>query len=203
MNQCGAEIRFVMDCRKENGMIDTTDDRQLVHIRFSLRVNENNIGRLKHAVGKELRKGIKRLILSINTLGGLWDPAFEAYKYLKETGAEVATHNSCKVGSAAIVIFCAGGQRTCTSKSLFIFHPVDLGEERRSSVSQELIDEYDRRIAKVIAESCGRVNDDALSVIKGRCKFNAEEALDFGLVHKIQDTLGTKRTREIQIEDTF
>ncbi len=184
-------------------MIDTTDDGQLAHIRFSCRVNEHTIDRLRDAMEKKLAKGIKRFVLSMCTTGGDWDPAFEAHRYLKRSGAEIITHNYYFVGSAAIIIFCAGTQRTCVRKGQFKFHPALIREEGRSIVTQEEVDKYDRRIARVIAESCGQDDDDALLVIKENCKFNSEEALDFGLVDRIQDTLGTKGTREVQIEDTL
>ena len=74
-------------------MIDTTDDGQLAHIRFFCRVNKNTVGRLKDVMEKKLTKGIKRFVLSMCTTGGNWNSAFEAYGYLKRTGAELFTHN--------------------------------------------------------------------------------------------------------------
>ena len=146
----------------------------------------------------------------MNTKGGQWDFAFEAYEYLKKIRAEVITHNYCHVWSSAIVIFCAGAQRTCTSRSVFKFHPT-LVPAQAPNIPQKDIDLNDTRIARVIAKSCGQTEDDALRLIKGESKFNvlerkknyfrfnSEEALSFNLVHRIQDTLSTKGTREIQI----
>jgi len=184
-------------------MIDTTDNRQLAYIRFFCGVNKNTVGRLKDAMEKKLTKGIKRFVLSMCTTGGDWDPAFEAYEYLKKTGAEVITHNHHYVGSAAIIIFCAGRQRTCVRKGQFKFHPVLIRKEGRPFVVQEVVDKYNRCIARVIADSCGQDENVALLAIEQSLQLDSENALDFGLVHKIQDTLGTKRTREVQIEDGF
>lgn len=184
-------------------MIDTTNDTQLAYIRFFCGVNKNTVGRLKDAIEEKLAKGIKRFVLSMCTTGGDWDPAFEVYEYLKKIRAEVITHNHRYVCSAAIIIFCAGRQRTCASKGWFKFHPVLVRKEGKPCVTQEEVDQYNRCIARAIADSCGQDENDALSAIEEKLQLDSEKALDFGLVHKIQDRLGTKRTREVQIEDTF
>ncbi len=41
-----------------NGMIDTTDGRQLAYIRFFYGVNEYTVGRLRDIMEKKLAKGI-------------------------------------------------------------------------------------------------------------------------------------------------
>lgn len=183
--------------------MDTTDDGELAYIRFFCKVNKNTVDRLKDAMEEKQKKGIKRFVLSMCTTGGDWPPAFEAYEYLKETGAEVITHNHHYVGSAAIIVFCAGTQRTCVRKGQFKFHPVLIREEGRAIVAQEKVDQYNRRIARAIADSCGQDERDALLVIEQEIQLNSENALDFGLVHKIQDKLSAKRTREVHIEDRF
>jgi ATP-dependent protease ClpP protease subunit len=76
-------------------------------------------------------------------------------------------------------------------------------EEGRSIVPQEEVDKYNRLIARVIADSCGQDENDALLVIEQKLQLNSENTRDFGLVHKIQYTLSKKRTGEVQIEDGF
>lgn len=181
----------------------TSDDKQVAHIRFFCKVNENTVGRLKDAIEKELTNGIKRFVLSMRTTGGDWRPAFEAYEYLKKIRAEVITHNCHYVGSAAIIIFCAGKQRTCVSKGKFKFHPVLIREEGRPLVDKDVVDKYNRCIARIIADSCDQDQDTTLLVIKNKVQLSSEEALDFRLVHKIRDTLSTKGGKEVQIGDEF
>jgi ATP-dependent Clp protease protease subunit len=180
-----------------------------VYIRFFAGINPKSVNVLMQQVEQKLKEGVERFVVVISSPGGQVSSGISAYNFLKGIPAEVATHNFGSIDSAAVVLYCAGGERFSVPHARFLIHGIGFNAAANERFNEKLLEEriaslrIDRQnISRVIADNTGNemkvVEEDMLKGIT----LSAEEAKDYGLVHEIKSELFEKGAEIISITDT-
>jgi ATP-dependent protease ClpP protease subunit len=146
-----------------------------------------------NVIDQAMKSGQTSFILLISSPGGNVFHGLSAYNYLKGIPADITTHNFGSVDSIGVVLYCAGKTRLSVPTARFLLHgisaqfpgPVSLEEkqleERLKSLQIDL-----QNIAKVIASTTGKSQDEVIQAMRDRTTLNPEEAKSWGLVHEIK-----------------
>lgn len=132
--------------------------------------------------------------------------AFGAYHEISSIAdVELHTHNSGAVDSAAILLFLTGRRRTASPSSAFMFHQTVwtfnvIGQTRTQidDVSRWLRI-YDGYMAEAIAAGSRLSVDDAKRMMREGASLTAQEALEVGLVHAVENMRTARNIRSWQI----
>ncbi|REJ81943.1 MAG: hypothetical protein DWQ44_13585 [Bacteroidetes bacterium] len=165
-------------------------------IRFLAPVNNQTADLLISAVDNLLAQGTKKLRLLISTPGGSVFHGLSIYNFIKGLPIETDTYNFGSVDSIGVVIFSAGKKRYSVPHSRFLIHGVKFNISGQLSIDEKQLEEYlkglqidQANIAKVIADTCGKTIERIYSDMHNRTTLSPQEAIDYGLVHSIQDDL--------------
>ena len=182
------------------------DKNKTVYIKFSVRVDFNSIERMTHQILEQLSLGVDKFIILISSPGGNVLAGISGYNFLRGIPAEVIMHNYGSVDSIATVMYCAGSTRYCVPHATFTLHGVTLDIKSHFTFSEKTLKERvsslgaDREImSRVIADNTGR--DLAIvehEILEG-IVLNSDQALEYGLVHKIKVELFETGAKVIEI----
>jgi ATP-dependent protease ClpP protease subunit len=162
-------------------------------IKFFAPIIDVTINALMNVIDQAMKSGQTSFILLISSPGGNVFYGLSAYNYLKGIPADITTHNFGSVDSIGVVLYCAGKTRLSVPTARFLLHgisaqfpgPVSLEEkqleERLKSLQIDL-----QNIAKVIASTTGKSQDEVIQAMRDRTTLNPEEAKSWGLVHEIK-----------------
>ena len=165
------------------------------HIKFFAAVDQSTIGRLMTAVEQKLKEGIGRFVLLISSPGGNVFDGLSAYNFLRGIPAEVVTHNFGSADSIASVIYCAGAKRLCAPQGRFLLHGIgfDVQGARfdEKMLEERVKDLRDQResISKIVSEASGQPLERVEQDILQGTVLNAQDAVEYGLVHAIKSQL--------------
>ena len=166
---------------------------QETYVRLTAPITPQSTERLLQVIDQKHQSGIKRLNLLLSTPGGSVAHGIALYNFLQGIPMEVATHNFGTVDSIGIIIFCAGTQRYSVSHARFFLHPVGLDIVGPTRVDEHWLLEHTQslkidqtNIARIIAVTTGRDEVATLEEIGARKTLDPEQAIDYGLVTKIQ-----------------
>lgn len=130
----------------------------------------------------------------ITSQGGAVLPMFGMYDALKlaqKAGVKITTVVFGYAASAAAVLLQAGDRRLATQHSRILLHEVSqvyFGQERASDAeesAQEMI-KINNILLQMVADRCGRSFEELKTLTHKRdAWFDAEEALEFGLIDEI------------------
>jgi ATP-dependent Clp protease, protease subunit len=167
-------------------------------IRFMAPVHAMTADSLLRAIDRRISQGVDRINLLIATPGGTVFHGLSIYNYLRGAPVEVHTYNFGSVDSIGVVLFCAGSMRFSVPHSRFLIHGVRMNFSGQISMDEKQLDEHQksldidqRNIARVIASTCEKTEDQVMEKMQDRTTFDPEEAKLFGLVHEIKSDLVT------------
>lgn len=173
-----------------------TNPTQTVYITFFATVDGPSTNALMDIINTKLQQNTNRFVLILSSPGGSVFHGLSLYNYLSGIPAEVDTHNFGSVHSIAVPIYLAGQRRFSVSNARFLIHPVatifsanDKYEEKQLEERLKGVRIDDQNIASVIAERTGKAVDQIIAAMRDRTTLNPKDALAFGLVHEIKDTL--------------
>ncbi len=176
--------------------VPETDSARIVNIRFMGKVNAASVNRLMQIVDNELAIGrVEEIDILISSTGGDTGSGIAAYNYLRALpgSIKVKTHNLSAIASAAILLFCAGKERSTSPIAQFTIHQgsndmngsmLTYDKFRETS---EWMKSYNEMSEQIIA-ACTKRN--IAEVTKRHLEgavFNSREAKEWGLVHSIRD----------------
>ena len=175
------------------------EQKKEAYINFQADINGPSVGRLTNAVQTGLSEGVERFIILISSSGGQVSPGIAAYNFLRGIPAKVITHSYGVIDSMAVVLFLAGEERYCVPHARFLLHGVGFTVSQPIRFEEKQLDErmkglmIDRKnIAKIISERCGRGSTDVEADMLEVKTLTSEEAIEYGLVHKIKTELMPK-----------
>lgn len=170
--------------------------KKTTYIKFFAPVDQKSINALVSAVTHKIPKGIQRFVVLVSSPGGSVFHGLSAYNFLKGIPVEVVTHNFGSVDSIAGVMYCAGSKRYCVPHARFLLHPVAVSIQGAANLAEKNLDELlkglmidQENIAGVIAATVSKPEADILKAIQDRTTLSPEEAIPFGLVHEIKESL--------------
>lgn len=164
-----------------------------VNIEFIGQINPENTEKLIQTIREKVPDNCERIHLAIQSLGGAVPVALALANMLKSLKCEIKTYNVGNVDSAAIIVFSAGTDRVCSAHATFGVHPVAKilnGEYTAESLTQILneIEIDTEKVAECISQNIKSTTPSAWKTIMSTYHtLNAKEAIDIGLVHKIED----------------
>ena len=176
-------------------------------IKFFAPIIDVTINALMNVIDQAMKSGQTSFILLISSPGGNVFYGLSAYNYLKGIPADITTHNFGSVDSIGVVLYCAGKRRLSVPTARFLLHgisvqfpgPVSLEEKQLEERLKSLqIDQ--QNIAKVIALTTGKSQDEVIQAMRNGTTLNPEEAKSWGLVHEIKDELFPPRAEVIAIQ---
>jgi ATP-dependent Clp protease protease subunit len=175
-------------------------------IRFLSPVNNQTADQLFAAIDNLLAQGTTRIRLLLSTPGGSVFHGLSIYNYLKGLPIEIDTYNFGSVDSIGVVIFSAGRRRYTVPHSRFLIHSVKFNINGQLSMDEKQIEEYlkslqidQRNIAKVIADTTGKTDEEVDADMNNRTTLDPTEAQTYGIVHEIKTELLTSAMQVITI----
>lgn len=132
----------------------------------------------------------KPITVFINSPGGSADAGFAIYDLLRFIESPVTTVVNGLCASAGILIHLAGDKkrRFCLPESRFMIHqPSTMGRGTASDLditAKEILKLRDR-YNKIIADACGKTNEEVLEAARRDFWLDAGQALEYGLVNKV------------------
>ena len=166
------------------------------YIRFMAPVNPRSSDQLIHIVDDKIRNGYDKIHLMISSPGGSVFHGLSLYNFLYGIPLEVDTYNFGSVDSIGVILFCAGKNRYSVPNARFLLHGVSFNFQGQASFDEKMLDEHlkgliidQSNIAKIIAVTAKRTEDEIKKAMHDRTTFSPEEAKEYGLVTEIKDTL--------------
>ncbi|MGH8578598.1 MAG: ClpP family protease [Gammaproteobacteria bacterium] len=169
--------------------------QKTVYIKLFGMVDAGSTNALMNIVDKKLEKGVERLVMLISSPGGSVFHGLSIYNYLMGIPAQIETHNFGSVHSIAVAIYLAGKKRYCVTNARYLIHPVaffttnEKYEEKQLEERLKGIRIDDENIASLIAQRTGKKTKEIIEAMRERTTLNAEQAIAFGLAHKVQNVL--------------
>jgi len=167
-----------------------------VYFNFQADINHDTASKLISAIETKLQQGMTELVLLISSGGGFIDPGMAVYNFLRGIPAKVTTHNYGTVDSIAMVIYCAGKERLACPHCKFLIHGVtwtfsQAGVCTESQLREILgsLEKMKKNIASVIAVATGKPADKIEADMSRGLTLQANEAREYGLVHRLEETL--------------
>ncbi len=166
------------------------------YIRFMANVNADTATQLLRIIDHKLKQGMERLHLLMSTPGGTVFHGNSIHNFLRGCPFEVYTYNFGTVDSIGVVIYSAGEKRLSVPHARFLLHPVSHHIQARTALNEKDLEERlkglvidQKNIARVVADTCGKTEDEIDKMILARTTLDPHEAKDMGLVNEIQSAL--------------
>jgi len=166
------------------------------YIRFMGKISARTTGVLFRSLDSMVRDRVERVHLLISSPGGTVFHALSLFNFLRGVPFEVYTYDFGFVGSTALVLYCAGSKRVASPHARFLLYGVDLMLSNQTRLSAHDLEQHTQglkldylRIARVVASTTGRTEDQVLKDMNKHLALSATEAKDYGLVHDIKSEL--------------
>jgi ATP-dependent protease ClpP protease subunit len=115
---------------------------------------------------------------------------------LKGIPAEIITHNFGSADSIATILYCCGTKRYCVPNARFLLHGIGADINTGIRINEKWLDEQiksfkaDREnISKIISDNINRSLENVENDILNGTVLNAQQAVEYGLVHEIKEEL--------------
>ncbi|MBN1126004.1 MAG: ATP-dependent Clp protease proteolytic subunit [Sedimentisphaerales bacterium] len=179
-----------------------------VYIRFMAPVIPITAHRLLQLLDIKIREGYTKIHLLISSPGGSVFHGLAVHNFIKGCPVEIDTYNFGSVDSIGVIIFCAGTNRFCVPHARFLIHGVRLQVQGNNSYDEKQLEEHlkglqidQKNIARVIADTTGKDQDQVEQDMHNRTTLNPEEARDYGLVQAIKSQLFPANAEFHSIDD--
>jgi ATP-dependent protease ClpP protease subunit len=177
--------------------IHNTNDKT-IYIEFFSQITENSIENLISTVDEKLLEGKDRIVILMHSTGGSVSEALLIYNYLSGIEAEVITHNVGQVSSIAIILFCVGEKRYCSTYAYFQIHQTGFSLSKDIVINLKNINYYFRNlesnknyIIDILYKRMGnkRTRKELEKDYLSEELYTSQQALEYGLVNEIKDEL--------------
>lgn len=136
----------------------------------------------------------KRIQIWINSPGGNVDDGYNIYNAILKTKTKVDTYCYGMAASIAGVIFQAGRKRIMADYSWLMYHnPYGVNKS-------DMIDTFVESIAKMIANRCGKTEDEIKQMMRRETYIMADEAFASGLCDEVESSADQNKKRAMPSE---
>ena len=165
---------------------------KVAYLSFCGPIDSPGVSKIAATLNAAVSENYDRVYMTVTSLGGYVSDGIFLYNHIRALPKPVILHNTGTMASIAATLFLASDERVCSPNSVFMMHPVTLGapgamaaQALQANLSAALADE-DRTDA--ILRERANLSADVLA----RRRFTdiyitAQEALGFGLVHRVED----------------
>jgi ATP-dependent Clp protease, protease subunit len=155
-------------------------------------IDAAGVTRISAALNSAVNGGFDEIYLCLSSNGGYVGDGVYLYNHIRGLPKPVTTHNTGTCASIAATLFVAGTRRLCSSNSIFMMHPIQVGSAGNmattpleAALKSALADEA--RTEQILRD---RTTIPA-NILDGRRRtevyITPDEALKYGLVHQIAD----------------
>jgi ATP-dependent Clp protease, protease subunit len=158
-------------------------------------INHHSACTVRNLCLQALQSGASDIELHMSTEGGNMTAGFALYFFLRSLPLALTTHNMGSVESVGVPIFLAGQKRYACPGTRFLVHPLHWGfgnlvaaDHSRVSEWRDCLDFDAERYAGIFDEATNGagVKADIRGNLTGNARiFNAEQALEAGIVHRV------------------
>ncbi|WP_158743629.1 ATP-dependent Clp protease proteolytic subunit, partial [Acidisphaera sp. L21] len=171
------------------GAIDRT---KIYYLFFDQAVDLNSMKALRRELATLAEAGVSRVVLSINSVGGLTLEAITTYSFIRALPMQIDTHAQGLVASAANLLFLAGQDRSADHAARFLFHPTQ--SSFAGYANQQQIRDREVQLAniegaqgEIYRERTKLTDDQVASFGRGEVFYTAEEAQEYGIIQSVSD----------------
>ena len=179
---------------------------QPVYIWFTQPITSDATTALINQVQTLIGEGVSTVNLLISSPGGSVYAGLMAYNFLKGCPAEIISHNVNSCDSIGGVIYAAGERRLSVPHGQFVLHGPSATFQANSSLSETQLEERLStlkneidNIAGVLAGATGKDEPTISQDLRKGLTLSPEQAVDYGLVHEIQEELYPAGARVIPV----
>jgi ATP-dependent protease ClpP protease subunit len=151
------------------------------------------MGRFRKQLEKAAVQNCTAVHLFIESKGGKLAQAMEIHRYLRSLPLDISTYNHSNVSSAGVTIFSAGKRRFAYKMATFMMHhpiafyPADIPQPNAEEQFRDERRDFNTMLA-LLGEQGIKFTDEQMDMMKVyELNLNAQEALDSGLIHEIQE----------------
>jgi len=194
---------------KVNKEKTVTDKRQIPYIKFFAPISSESIAALMQVIDRKLKQDVKKIVLLISSPGGDVFNGLSAFNFLKGIPLEITTHNFGSIDSVGMILFCAGSNRYSVPHARFLLHGVQQKFRQSASLGERQLEEKIKGlqidmsiISRVIGDTVKKKKEIVMEDLLKRTTLDAEEAVKYGLVTKIESKLIEPKSEMISIQIT-
>ena len=151
-------------------------------------------------------EGITDIHILISSPGGNVYSGLLAYNFLKGCPANITTHNIGICDSITAVIYAAGNRRLSVQHGRFLMHGISANFNANTSLSETGLEERlstlrndTNNIAGVLAQATGKQESQIHQDMRHGLTLDPQQAIEYGIVHEIVDSLYPAGSRVIRI----
>ena len=181
-------------------------DERTAYISFIAEINVSTAEQLLGVIHQQIAQGAKCIYLLFATSGGLIDPGIALYNQLNGLNADLVIHNVGNVDSVGNAIFMAGKTRIACKHSSFLFHGTKWTFQGPVSLAPRDVDEIlknlgtaERKIAGIVSEKTSLKIEEVNGFFVSSQSVNPDQALEGGIVHRIEDVNLPRGVNPIQL----
>ena len=152
--------------------------------------------------------GTTSITILISSPGGNVYAGILAYNFLKGVPIEIVTHNLNVCDSISAIIFAAGVRRLSVPHGRFLLHGVNAGFPAGANLTEVQLEERltivrndADNIAGVLAAATGKEEAAIHEDMRQGTTLDPQQAVDYGLVHEIQEALYPAGAQVIRITE--
>jgi ATP-dependent protease ClpP protease subunit len=165
---------------------------KIAYLTFCGLIDPVGVGKIATTLNVAVNEQFDGAYICFSSNGGYVGDGIFLYNHIRSLPIPVTMHNTGTVASIATTLFTAGAKRLCSPHSVFMMHPVTVNGNgmMASSLLQASLDSAQRDEARTeaILRANTKIPEEILSSRRSQDVYVApEQALDFGLVHKIGD----------------
>jgi ATP-dependent Clp protease protease subunit len=171
---------------------------------FTGMIEPGGAGRIAAALNAAANSGLEEVHLSFSSNGGYVADGIYLHNHIRALPLKLVIYNTGSVGSIAVSIFLAAGERYCSRHAMFMIHPTTMGtvegmtaRRLQSTLDAALAD--DHRTDDILRQySC--IPDELLAARRhSEVHIAPREAVEFGLVQGVREFSLPKGQHIVQI----
>lgn len=162
-------------------------------VRFMSQVDGGAVTNLLTTCDNLVKDGVGAIHLLLSTPGGSVFHGISAYNYLRGLPVDLVTHNFGSVDSIGVVLFCAGKVRKSVPNARFMIHGVQANLAGPTGMQEDQLQEILKsvqidtlNIGRIVAQHTRKSVEEVHSAMRARTTLDPQQAVDFGLVDKIE-----------------
>ncbi len=104
-----------------------TDNGTVAYFGFTGPIEPGGVGRLAGALNSAVNGGADTVHLAFSSNGGYVADGVYLYNHIRALPLHLVIYNTGSVGSIAVSVFLAAGERYCSNHAMFMIHPTTMG----------------------------------------------------------------------------
>jgi ATP-dependent Clp protease, protease subunit len=165
--------------------------KSTLYFGFTGMIEPAGVGRIAGALNSAVNSGAESVHLTFSSNGGYVADGIYLHNHIRALPLHVVIYNTGSVGSIAVSVFLAAGERYCSRHAMFMIHPTTMSAESmsarrlQSTLDAALAD--DDRTDNILRQYAS-IPEDVLAARRyGDIHISPRQAVEFGLVREVRE----------------